>query len=65
MENVFNFNYNSKLDKLEIIKQKDKNKTFEIVKRNKIISFIFASFIILSVIDFYMIISFIKILEIM
>lgn len=65
MENVFNINYNSKLDKLEIIKEKEKYNIFRTVKRNKLISFVLASFIILSIIDFYMIFSFIKILEIM
>ncbi len=63
MENVFDINYNTKLDKLEIPKEKHTHKIFEIIKHNKFISLILGSFIFLSGINFYLIYSFVKILE--
>lgn len=63
MENVFNVNYDTKLDKLEIQKRNKVNKIFKFICKNKFISLIFTSFIIFSLINFYMIYSFMKILE--
>lgn len=63
MEEVFNINYNTKLDKLEIQKEKQTPKIFKLIKKNKFISLIIGSFIFLSGINFYLIYSFIKILE--
>lgn len=63
MENVFNINYNTKLDMLEIPKEKHKNKVLKLIKENKFISLVFGSFIFLSGINFYLIYSFVKILE--
>lgn len=63
MEDVFNINYNTKLDKLEIAKEKRTHKIFKLIKKNKFISLIFASFIFLSLMNFYLIYSFVKILE--
>ena len=63
MENIFNVKYNTKLDRLEIPKEKGKSKLFGFVKNNKFFSIIVASFLILSGINFYLIYSFMKILE--
>ena len=63
MENVFNVKYNTKLDRLEMPKEKATNKLLDFLDNHKFISVIFASFIILSGINFYLIYSFVKILE--
>ena len=63
MENVFNIKYNIKMDKLEVSKERKITKIFKFVQRHKFISVIFASFFALSTINFYLIYSFIKILE--
>lgn len=63
MEDVFNIRYNEELDKLQIIKTSKYDKVFRIIQKNKFLSIIFASFISLVGIDFYLIYSFIKILE--
>ena len=63
MENVFNVKYNTKLDRLEIPKERISHKVFKFFESHKFISVIFASFIILSGINFYLIYSFMKILE--
>lgn len=63
MENVFNVKYNTKLDRLEMPKESTTNKVFKFLENHKFISIICASFIILSGINFYLIFSFIKILE--
>lgn len=63
MENIFNVNYDTKLDKLEIQKRNKVNKIFKRIYNNKFISLIVTSFIVFSIINFYMIYSFMKILE--
>ena len=63
MEDIFNIRYNEKLDKPQIIKKRKYNKIFKIIQKNKFLSIIFASFISLVGIDFYLIFSLIKILE--
>lgn len=63
MENIFNVKYNTKLDRLEIPKEKGKNKIIGFVKKNRFFSIIVTSFVILSGINFYLIYSFMKILE--
>lgn len=63
MENVFNVKYNTKLDRLEMPKERTTNKVFKFIENHKIISIIFTSFIILSGINFYLIYSFVKIFE--
>lgn len=63
MENVFNVKYNTKLDRLELPKERKKYKILNFIENHKFISTIFASFIILSGINFYLIYSFMKILE--
>ena len=63
MENVFNVKYNTKLDRLEMPKEKDAHKVLKFIENHKLISIIFTSFIILSGINFYLIYSFMKILE--
>lgn len=63
MENVFNVKYNTKLDRLEMPKERITNKVFKFIENHKIVSIIFTSFIILSGINFYLIYSFVKILE--
>lgn len=63
MEDVFNVRYNTKLDKLQIIKEKKGEKIFKKIQKHKFITIIFLSFINLCTINFYLIYSFIKILE--
>ena len=63
MENIFNVKYNTKLDRLEIPKENGKNKIIGFVKKNRFFSIIVTSFVILSGINFYLIYSFMKILE--
>ena len=63
MENVFNVKYNTKMDRLEIPKERVTHKVFKFLENHKLISIIFTSFIILSGINFYLIYSFMKILE--
>lgn len=63
MENVFNIKYNTKLDRLELPKEKKTTKIFKFVQKHKFISIVSVSFIALSSINFYLIYSFIKILE--
>ena len=63
MENVFNVKYNTKLDRLEMPKEKSTHKLLDFLDNHKFISVIFVSFIILSVINFYLIYIFMKILE--
>lgn len=63
MENVFNINHNINMDKLKIQKGRKNNKKYIFIKNHKFISLIFISFLILSTINFYLIYSFVKILE--
>ena len=63
MENVFNVKYNTKLDRLELPKENRKIKIREIVQKHKFMSIVFAIFFALSSINFYLIYSFMKILE--
>lgn len=63
MENVFNVRYDTKLDKVEMPKEKYSNKILNLIQKNKFITLVFASFIALSTINFYLIYSFMKILE--
>jgi len=63
MENVFNVRYDTKLDKVEIPKEKNLNKIINLIQKNKFITLVFSSFIALSLINFYLIYSFMKILE--
>ena len=63
MENVFNVKYKTKLDRLEIPKEKGAHRVFKFLENHKFISVILTSFIILSGINFYLIYSFVKILE--
>ena len=63
MENVFNIKYNTKLDRLELSKEKRKSKIWKFVLKHKFISIVFISFFALSSINFYLIYTFMKILE--
>lgn len=63
MENVFNIKYNTELDKLQILKKRRKIKIFEFILNHKFFSMVLTSFIVLSGINFYLIYSFIKVLE--
>jgi len=63
MEDVFNIRYNTKLDKLEIVKEKKGENKFKRLLKHKFLSIILVSFVGLSVINFYLIFSFMKILE--
>lgn len=63
MENVFNIKYNTKLDRLEKTNNKEENKIWRFIKNHKFFSIILMSFFIFSCINFYLIYSFMKILE--
>lgn len=63
MENVFNIKYNTKLDRLELSKEKRKSKIWKFVSNHKFISIVLVSFFVLSSINFYLIYTFMKILE--
>ena len=63
MENVFNIKYNTKLDRLEIPKENWKRKILKFMQKHKFFSVIITSFFVLSGLNFYLVFSFIKILE--
>lgn len=63
MENVFNVKYNTKMDRLKIEKERKKSKIYKFIQKHKFISIIFVSCFTLSTINFYLIYSFMKILE--
>jgi len=63
MENVFNVKYNTKLDRLEIPKKKGKFRVWSFVKNHKFLTIVLMNFLIFSCINFYLIFSFMKILE--
>lgn len=63
MEKIFNIQYNNKLDRLQIKDNKKTNKFFEFINNHKFISIILTSFLLFSVINFYLIFNFVKILE--
>ncbi len=63
MENVFNVRYDAKLDKLEIPKDKWKDRMCKFIRKNKFISLVFSCFVALAGINFYLIFSFMRILE--
>lgn len=63
MENTFNVKYNTKMDRLEIKKEKNCNKIYKFIQKHKFISIIFLSFLTLSTINFYLIYNFMRILE--
>lgn len=63
MENVFNIKYNARLDRLEIPKEKKTMVLFQFIKRHKIFSMACASFLTLSCLNFYLIYTFMKVLQ--
>ena len=63
MENVFNVRYNEEKDKLEILPNKNKTAILNGIRKHKFISIILMCFFALSIINFYLIYSFMKILE--
>lgn len=63
MENVFEIKYNTKLDRLEMPKSNLTSKGFELIKRHKFITGIISISIILSCINFYLIFTFMNILQ--
>lgn len=63
MENVFEIKYNTKLDRLEMPKSNLKAKGIELIKKHKFITGIISISIILSGINFYLIYTFMNILQ--
>ena len=63
MENVFQIKYNTKLDRLEMPRETYINKVFKTIKKHKIVSLITGMFIVLSTVNFYLIYTFMNILE--
>lgn len=63
MENVFNINYHTGVDKLKFQKEKKTTKLLKFIQKHKFFSIIFTSFFILAGLNFYLIYSFMKILE--
>lgn len=62
MEDVFNIRYNSKMDRLELKKERKSKKIHEFIFRHKFMSVISGCFLLFLVIDFYLVYSFMKIL---
>lgn len=63
MENVFNVKYNTKLDRLEIPKEKGKFRIWCFIKSHKFFTIVLMNFFIFAGINFYLIFNFMKILE--
>ena len=63
MENVFNIKYNTKLDRLELPKERLTDKIYNKIRSHKFISVVIFSFIVLSIFNIYLVYSFISILE--
>lgn len=63
MENVFNIKYNARLDRLEMAKEKKTIKTWQFIKKHKIFSLACTSFLILSFVNFYLIYTFMNVLQ--
>lgn len=63
MENVFQIKYNTKLDRLEMPRETYINKVFKTIKKHKIVSLITGMFVMLSAVNFYLIYTFMNILE--
>lgn len=63
MEDVFNVKYNEKMDKLEIKRRKKRNILYKFIQSHKFISMICMSFLMFSILNFYLIYSFFKVLE--
>lgn len=63
MGDIFNVKYNEKLDRLEIPKEKSAIGLWKFVKKHKFFSSILLSLFIFLGINFYLIFSFMKILE--
>ena len=59
-DNLFEINYNSELNRLEVGK---KNKFLNIIKRHKIVSLMFIILIMFSCLNFFLIYSFINVLQ--
>ncbi len=63
MENIFNVKCNTELDKLKIKKENAKFKKNNFFNKHKFFTVVLMSFFIFSGINFYLIYSFMKILE--
>lgn len=63
MENIFNVKCNTELDKLKIRKDSTKFKKINFFRKHKFFTVVLMSFFIFSGINFYLIYSFMKILE--
>lgn len=63
MENIFRVRYNSTLDRLEVPKDKMTQRIRRKIESHKLISLAISMFIILSGINFYLIYSFMTILN--
>ena len=63
MENIFQIMYNEKLDRLEMPKDTILQKIERKIAKHKFISLAIGMFLVLSSINFYLIYSFMKILE--
>ena len=63
MGDIFNVKYNEKLDRLELPKEKKTSKVLNFIKKHKFFSSILLSLFIFLGINFYLIFSFMKILE--
>lgn len=59
-DNYFNIKYNTELDRIEVRK---KNKFMEKIQRHKIVSTIVTILIMFFCLDFFLICSFIKLIE--
>lgn len=66
MEYIFNSSnnkYDEKLDKLDVLKTNRKSRIVNVIRKNKFFSLVLISLIVFVTINFYLIYSFIKMLE--
>mgnify|MGYP007054840249 FL=1 len=63
MGDIFNVKYNEKLDRLEIPKKKSTIGLWKFVKKHKFFSVACTSFLTLSFVNFYLIYTFMKVLQ--
>lgn len=66
MEYIFNSSnnkYDEKLDKLDVLETNRKSRIVNVIRKNKFFSLVLISLIVFVTINFYLIYSFIKMLE--
>lgn len=62
-EKLYEVRYNTKLDKLVLKKDRLRNKFLRAVKRNKFMTVAWVAFVMFSMLNFYMIYTFMQLLQ--